>query len=334
VRIAINGFGRIGKNFLRVFLKQQPSTPFEIVAINVGPADPEVLAYSIKYDSVLGRYEGDVHYEKGVLSINGMSIQVFAERNANKLPWRSLGIDWVVDVSGKYTDRAKAEEHLRAGAGSVLISAPAHGDDVTIIPGVNSADYDPQRHKVVSLGSCTTNAVIPLLATLIQSHTVTAVSMTTAHAYTNSQALLDSMGSTDDLRRGRAAALNIVPSTTGALDLAARLLPELKGKVLGCSLRVPVANVSIIDLIVVLEKTVSTEELYKLFDRAAQAMPGILAVTREQLVSSDFQGSSASVVVDASMTHACGNMVKVMGWYDNEYGYSCRLFDFLARCAQ
>jgi glyceraldehyde 3-phosphate dehydrogenase len=331
MRIALNGLGRIGKNFLRILCKHK--VPYELVAINVGPDNPEIVPHILRYDSILGRYEGPIEYTKKILRIGDHTIQIFAEPDARRLPWEQLAIDWVVDVSGRYTKREQAEQHIQAGAQSVLISAPAHGDDVTIIMGVNEQVYDAQKHKIVSLGSCTTNAVIPMLAVLNKAYTIQTVSLTTTHAYTNSQALVDRMGKGDELRSDRAAALNIIPAHTGALDVAARVIPELAGKVIGCALRVPVAIVSVIDLVVAVEQSVSQQEIHTRFIDAQKRMQGILEVTHDPVVSSDFRGSTASVTVDLGMTTSCNNIIKAIGWYDNEYAYSMRLKDFLAYVA-
>lgn len=328
MRIALNGCGRIGKNVIRALIHAQREQ--ELVAINLGPkSDPEMIAYTLKYDSILGTYQGLMHYEDGILRINNHTIALYQEPIAKNLPWKTLNIDWVVDATGKYTTREKAQEHLQAGARSVLITAPMEGDDITIILGVNDNDFDPKKHRIVSLGSCTTNAVVPLVAVLKNHLSLEAISMTTAHSYTNSQALLDGSASLKDPRRSRAAATNIVPSTTGALHVLQKIMPEFAGKVVGHALRVPVPNVSIIDLVVMTNKSIEREALHAMFYTAAQKQPSIIGVSNEPLVSSDFKGDSRSVIVDLEMTTTSAHLCKVFGWYDNEYGYSSRVCDFL-----
>jgi glyceraldehyde 3-phosphate dehydrogenase len=277
----------------------------------------------------MGRYKGPVTLQGSTLTAGPYTPQVYAETDARKLPWDKLNIDWVVDVTGKYRTREKAAEHITAGAKAVLISAPAHNDDLAIIMGVNELEFDPTKHSIISLGSCTTNAVIPLLH-LVQTHyPIHAVSMTTTHAYTNSQALLDGIGSSADVRRSRAAACNIIPSSTGALELATRIMPQLQGKVTGCALRVPVSNVSMIDLVIQLEQPIRQQDLHTTLRAAAQKRPEIIALSELPLVSTDFLKDTHSVTVDLPMSTTCTTLIKLMGWYDNEYGYSARMRDFL-----
>jgi glyceraldehyde 3-phosphate dehydrogenase len=328
MRIALNGCGRIGKNIIRALIHAQRE--HELVAINLGPkADPNLIAYTLKYDSILGTYQGSMRYEDNKLWINNHPIQLYTESDAKNLPWKALQIDWAIDATGKYTTREKAQEHLQAGAASVLITAPMKGDDVTIILGVNDKDFDSKKHRIVSLGSCTTNAVVPMIAVLKQQLTIQSISMTTAHSYTNSQALLDGVASSKDPRRSRAAAINIVPSTTGALEVLQKIMPEFADKVVGHALRVPVANVSIIDLVVITQESIQQDQLHAMFYAAAQEQPTIIAVSNEPLVSSDFNGNSHSVIIDLEMTSVAPHLCKVFGWYDNEYGYSMRVCDFL-----
>lgn len=327
MRIAINGCGRIGKNIIRVLLHENREK--ELVAINLGPADPSMLAYTLRYDSILGTYQGAMEYKEGKLWINEHAISVYTESSAKNLPWKALDIDWVVDASGRYTTREKAQEHFDAGARAVLITAPMDDDDITVILGVNEKSFIASKHRIVSLGSCTTNAVVPLIAALKDSLAITSISMTTTHSYTNSQALLDGVASAKDPRRSRAAALNIVPSTTGALKVLQKIMPEFAGKVVGHALRVPVPNVSLIDLVVMTTRSIDQKTLQGLFQQAAQQHPTIIKVTHEQLVSSDFKGDSHSVIVDLSITTSSAHFCKVFGWYDNEYGYSSRVCDFL-----
>jgi glyceraldehyde 3-phosphate dehydrogenase len=336
INIAINGCGRIGKTLLRILCASaEVKDKITIKALNIGPADLEVLEYLITYDSLLGTYSHEVRIEGKKLSINGHEIEIFAETDATKLPWKTLGIDVVVDATGKYTKRDKAQEHINAGAKMVLISAPAHGDDITIIPGINSQLFDASKHKIISLGSCTTNAVVPLLHVLHQTCGIEEAALTTVHAYTNSQALLDVNPRVHDVRRSRAAALNIVPSTTGAMEVVERIMPELKGKVQGLSLRVPVPVVSLIDLAFIPAKSVTKQEISDAFTRAASGpLKSIMAVSSVPLVSHDFQGNPNSVTVDLTMLSKVGTLGKVFGWYDNEYGYSMRLKDFLMMVAE
>lgn len=329
MRIAINGFGRIGKNFLRTILQDpHASKKIEVVAINIGPSDKKLIAHLFKYDTLMGTYPGKVSLEGDFLTVGAMKIAVLDQANAELLPWKKLGIDWVVDCSGHYTKREKTEQHIKAGAKKVLISAPANGDDVTIIPGVNNTAYNPEKHTVISLGSCTTNAFLPMLKVLDDNFGLTKIFMTTTHAYTNTQVLLDV--DCGDARRSRAAALNIVPSTTGATATVSKVLPHLADMVQGMSVRVPVAKVSLLDITFEAKKEISVLLLNKAFEKAAAApMRGILTTTKEELVSSDFSGNPHSVVVDETLTQAMGSMGKVFGWYDNEWGYSERMKDFL-----
>jgi len=336
ITIALNGFGRIGKNFLRILCEDpEAHTYITIKAINMGPADPRTLEYMIRYDSILGTYAGSMSFDGSVLLIGKYIINVYAQTDATKLPWKSLGIDWVVEVSGHYTERTLAQHHIDAGAHAVLISAPASGEDITIIPGVNEQLFDKNKHTIVSLGSCTTNAVVPLLHVIQNSFGIESAMMNTAHAYTNTQELLDVNASHDDMRRSRAAAVNIVPSTTGAMKVVERVLPELKGLLGGCALRVPVDVVSIVDLTFIARTDISTQKITQTFVTASQnQLRGVLATSTEPLVSSDYKGNAYSVTVDIPLTSVVGRLGKVFGWYDNEYGYSCRLKDFLLMVAR
>ncbi len=343
IRIAINGFGRIGKNFFRVLMSDKfARQSIELVAINVGPGDISSVAYAAKYDSLMGMYSGDVRQEKDVLVVtpydgmqvgadkkNECRIQLIAERDPEKLPWKSLNIDWVVECTGHFTSRDGASKHLKAGAQFVLISAPAKGEDVSIIPGINGAAFNKQAYKIVSLGSCTTNAFMPMLKVLNDAFLLEHAVMTTVHAYTNSQVLLDVDG--EDARRSRAAALNIIPTSTGAQRMIKSVLPELADRVQALALRVPVAKVSLIDLTIMTKKSLSKESINTAFTQAASGtLKSIVSVTNEPLVSSDFSGNSHSVIIDMLMTDVCGERIgKVFGWYDNEWGYSERLKDFL-----
>ncbi|MBA3751826.1 type I glyceraldehyde-3-phosphate dehydrogenase [Candidatus Dependentiae bacterium] len=331
MRIALNGFGRIGKNFLRSVLSDKKALSIlQVVVINVGKGDPEAAALAFKYDSLMGTYPGAVSYSQGKLHIDDVSIAVVRELDPSKAPWKNYSIDWVVEASGHFTSREGASKHIESDAHNVLITAPAKDEDITIIPGVNLSAYKKESHKIVSLGSCTSNALFLMLKVLNDSFGIIQASMTTVHAYTNTQPLLDVDSSISDLRRGRAAALNIVPTTTGAMDVVGRLMPELSGKIFGCSLRVPVAKVSLIDCTAFLGTSLTKESVNKAFlDASKTVMKGLIEYTDLPLVSSDYSGNGHSVVIDSLMTQAQGNFAKVFGWYDNEWGYSERVKDFL-----
>jgi len=330
IRIAISGFGRIGRNFLRT-MQQDPQALkcIEVVAINIGPARLDYTAHMFKYDSLMGTYHGNVAVQGDELIIDDHRIKIIAESDPAQLPWKSLGIDWVVECSGRFTDRAGASKHLSAGAGYVLISAPAKDEDISIIPGINDAAFDATKHKIVSLGSCTTNAFLPTLKVLNDSFTLERGFMTTVHSYTNSQVLLDVEDK--DLRRSRAAAINIIPTSTGASKMVAKIIPELAGLIEAKALRVPVAKVSIIDLTFITQLPLTIQAINQAFIEASQGpMKGIMRVTDIPLVSSDFSMDPHSVIIDSLLTATCGTtMGKVFGWYDNEWGYSQRLKDFL-----
>jgi glyceraldehyde 3-phosphate dehydrogenase len=329
MKIAINGFGRIGRTFLRTLLQDpEAKKKCTVIAINIGPAKIETTAHMFKYDTIMGTYPGLVTLSGDMLTIDGYEIKIYAITDPKELPWAKHHIDWVVDASGHFTKRAQAELHCKAGAKRVLLTAPATDEDVSIIPGINSADFDPKKHTIISLGSCTTNAFIPMLKVIHDEFGIENGFMTTIHAYTNSQVLLDVEG--ESLRLSRAAALNMIPSTTGAAKMLGKVLPELGSIIKATSLRVPVGIVSLIDLTVTTKKEISSFTLNKAFEDAADnSLKNILAVSHEPLVSSDYRGNFHSVTIDALSTDVVGNSAKVMGWYDNEWGYSCRLKDFL-----
>ena len=329
MRIAINGFGRIGKNFLRTILQDpEAKKKLEVVAINLGPATPEMAAHLFKYDTLMGTYPGMVELKGNELIVDGTKIKLLQQLDPQKLPWKEMNIDWVVDCSGTCTKREKSELHIKAGAKRVLISAPAVNEDVTIVPGVNDAMYDARKDTIVSLGSCTTNALMPMLKVLYEHCGLQKAMMTTVHAYTNTQVLLDV--DDKDLRRSRAAALNIIPTSTGASKMVHKVMPQLKGKVEGMALRVPVAKVSLVDLAFESDKELSVAMINDAFKQSSQKeLKGILDFTTAPLVSSDYFGINFSVVIDGPLTQANGKMGKVFGWYDNEWGYSIRLRDFL-----
>jgi glyceraldehyde 3-phosphate dehydrogenase len=336
MRIGINGFGRIGKNLVRILMTDKAAADnISLAVINIGPADIQAVVYSFIYDSLMGTYRYPVRIEQSKLYITDAfgkthEIIILAERDPAALAWGNYDIAWVVDASGKFTTRELAQKHLDAGAQSVLITAPAQGEDITIIPGINLDAFNQDIDRIVSLGSCTTNALAPLLLILEKNYGIERAYMTTVHAYTNSQVLLDVDASIKDLRKNRAAGLNIIPTTTGAMAVMGRIFPALVGKITGNSLRVPVATVSLIDLTFILGKNVTRHDLLAIIEQAAESyLKNILAISYEPLVSSDYQQNSYSIIVDALMTEVNGATGKLYGWYDNEWGYSTRLKDFL-----
>jgi len=325
IKIAINGFGRIGRPTLRRILDNHPN--LEIVAIN-DLTDTKTLAHLLKYDSIYGRYKGDVNFTENSLIVDKEEIKVFAEKEPEKLPWKKLGVDIVLECTGVFTDLAGAQKHLKAGAKMVIISAPGKDSIPSYILGVNAEKFDPKKDKIVDMGSCTTNCIAPVAKVLNDNFKIVKGFMTTIHSYTNDQRILDLPHK--DLRRARAAALNIIPTTTGAAKTLGKVIPELKGKLDGIAMRVPTPTVSIIDLIAELEKSVTIEEVNDVFKKSSKTkqLGGILATTDEELVSSDFIGNSYSAIVDLPLTMANGNIIKVIAWYDNEWGYACRLAEF------
>jgi len=330
MKVALNGFGRIGRNFLRAFLEDaQARKKIQIVALNIGPSNPHFVAHSFKYDTLLGAYHGTVLIEDNSLVIDGYKIALFTEVDPRRLPWKDLSIEWVVEATGKFTKSSDARLHCQAGAQAVLISAPCEGADATIVMGVNEDAFLKGRDTVISLGSCTTNALAPLLKVVAAECEIVSAYMTTVHAYTNDQVLLDVEHKS--VRRGRAAALNIIPTSTGASSVVMKLFPELVGKIKGSALRVPVSKVSLVDLSFVTQKPCTKEQLNAFFKQAQSNLPGILEYTEEPLVSSDFSNNPHSVIVDGLLTETVGNLNKVFGWYDNEWAYSCRLRDFLVK---
>lgn len=332
IRIAINGFGRIGRTFLRVLLNDETiHKHLELIALNLGPASTNDLVYAIKYDSIMGTYTGPVSFENGILKVNNFTVRVLTQKDATQLPWQELNIDWVVDASGHFTKRADAQKHLDAGAKKILITAPAKDEDIAIIPGVNDARYK-KEHRIVSLGSCTTNALAPIIDVINKTFNIQHAAMTTVHAYTNSQALLDVEN--PKTRLSRAAAINMIPTSTGASEMVGKIFPELAGKIIGHSIRVPLATVSLVDVVMQVNKPTDAAAVNRAFEHAStQALKGIMAVTHEPLVSSDFSGNPHSVIIDGQLTSTNGQLIKVFGWYDNEWGYSTRLKDFLRTTA-
>ena len=327
IRVAINGFGRIGRNVLRS-AKQSKAEGIEFVAVN-DLTDTGTLAHLLKYDSVHGRYPGDVSVSDEGLVVDGDTLKVFSERDPASLPWNDLGVDIVVEATGFFRSRDQAAKHLEAGAQKVIITAPAKNEDITIVLGVNEGRYNPDEHHVISNASCTTNCLAPVAKVLTENFGFRRGLMTTIHAYTNDQALLDVPHS--DLRRSRAAALSMIPTSTGAAKATALVLPELEGKLDGMAIRVPTPNVSVVDLVAELDQDTSTEAVNAAFKEAADGpLKGILAISDEPLVSVDYTGSSYSSIVDGLSTAVMGGrMVKVLSWYDNEWGYSTRVVDLV-----
>jgi glyceraldehyde 3-phosphate dehydrogenase len=327
IRVGINGFGRIGRNFFRA--QQALGAEVEIVAVNdLGNA--ATMAHLLRYDSNLGPFEGDVELADGVLRAGGEEMRILSERDPAALGWGDLGVDVVLESTGIFTDREGAQKHLDAGAKKVVISAPATDPDITIVLGVNDDAYDPEAHHIVSNASCTTNCVAPLAKVLHELAGIESGFMTTIHAYTNDQVILDFPHK--DLRRARAAAINLIPTTTGAAKAIGLVLPDLQGKVDGISVRAPVPTGSLTDLVVALGRETSIDEVNGAY-RAAAAGPleGILQYSEDPLVSTDINGSAFSCIFDSLLTMAHGRTVKVFGWYDNEWGYSCRLVDLMGK---
>ncbi|MEA2433104.1 MAG: hypothetical protein QOG54_561 [Actinomycetota bacterium] len=323
-RIGINGFGRIGRNFYRA-LKAKGSD-LELVALN-DLGDAETMAHLLKYDSVHGPLNKEVKVSADGFTVDGVDIKLLSERDPANLPWGDLGVDVVIESTGFFTKRDDAAKHIAGGAKKVIISAPAKDEDITVVMGVNHEDYDPANHHIISNASCTTNCVVPLAKVLQDNWGIEKGFMTTCHAYTNDQNTLDL--ARDDLRRSRAAAINIIPTSTGAAKAASLAMPELKGRLDGLALRVPVPDGSITDIVALLGSDVTRDEVNAAYREAAQsaAMKGILQYTEDPIVSSDIIGNPYSCIIDGLSTMANGNMVKVLGWYDNEWGYSNRLVD-------
>ena len=331
-RVGINGFGRIGRQVLRATLERHPDE-LEVVAVN-DLAAPQANAHLFKYDSNYGRYPGSVQAVDGGIEVDGRLIQSLSERNPADLPWGDLGVDIVIESTGIFTQREKAAGHIEAGAKKVIISAPATGEDKTLVLGVNADEYDPDAHHVLSNASCTTNCVAQLIKVLNDEFGIRHGLMTTVHAYTNDQQILDQVHS--DMRRARAAASNIIPTSTGAAKVVGVVIPELNGKLHGMALRVPVPTGSITDFVADVGRDVTKEEVNEAFRAAAEGpLNGILEYTEDPIVSSDIKMNPASCIFDADSTMVMeGNMVKVLGWYDNEWGYSCRTSDLTAMIAE
>jgi glyceraldehyde 3-phosphate dehydrogenase len=328
-RVGINGFGRIGRNFFRARLER--GGDFDIVAIN-DLGDAKTMGHLLKYDSVLGQLQEEVEVRDGVIRAGETELKVLSDRDPAALPWGDLGVDLVIESTGFFADRNGAQKHIDAGAKKVVISAPATDPDVTVVLGVNDHAYDPEQHHIISNASCTTNCVAPLAKVLHDNFTIEQGFMTTIHAYTNDQQILDLPHK--DLRRARAAAINLIPTSTGAARAIGLVLPDLKGKVDGISVRAPVPTGSITDLVVRLGREVTADEVNGAYrDAAAGGLDGILRYADDPLVSTDIVHSQYSCIVDSELTMANGTMVKVFGWYDNEWGYSCRLVDVVSKVA-
>ena len=332
IRVAINGFGRIGRNFMRCWLTRENSQ-IDLVAVN-DTSDPKTNAHLLKYDSMLGKLKADISADDNSIIVNGKTVKCTSDRNPENLPWGDWGIDLVIESTGVFTSRDGAAKHLTAGAKKVLITAPGKGDDGTFVVGVNHDQYNPETDVVISNASCTTNCLAPIAKVLHENFGIIKGTMTTTHSYTGDQRLLDA--SHRDLRRARAAALNIVPTSTGAAKAVGLVLPELNGKLNGIALRVPTPNVSIVDLVVQVEKSTIAEQVNETLKAAAEGpMEGILEYNDLPLVSCDHRGTDASSIVDASLTMVMGgDMVKVVAWYDNEWGYSQRVVDLAELMAQ
>ncbi len=333
VRVGINGFGRIGRLVLRGAIKTGRRN-LEIVAVN-DITDAKTLAHLFKYDSVHGKFDGEVSAADNALVVNGKTIRVTAEKEPGKIPWKDLGVDIVIEGSGKFNDKEKAAPHFAAGAKKVICTAPTKGEDITIVMGVNHDKYDPAKHHLISNASCTTNCLAPVVKVLKDNFAFSKAFMTTVHAYTNDQKILDLPHK--DLRRARAAAMSIIPTTTGAAKATALVIPEVKGKIDGVALRVPTCDVSSVNLVVVLDKPTTAAEVNAAFTKAAATPPmkGFLAVTDEPLVSVDFIGNPYSSIVDLLSTNVVdGTLLGVMSWYDNEYGYAMRVVDLVDLVAE
>jgi glyceraldehyde 3-phosphate dehydrogenase len=330
VKVAINGFGRIGRNIVRAGLHRKD---IEFVAVN-DLTDTKTLAHLLKYDSVLGRLHEDIQLESDSITIGGKRLKVFAQRDPGELDWASVGAQIVVESTGHFTDATKAAKHLRGPVKKIIISAPASNEDITLVLGVNDKMYDPAKHNIISNASCTTNCLAPLAKVLDDKFTILKGSMTTIHSYTNDQPILDFPHK--DLRRARAGAINMIPTSTGAAKAIGLVMPHLKGKLDGYSMRVPTPDVSVVDLVALLEKNTTTEEVNAaLKSAAAGALKGILDYTEDPVVSSDMLHNPNSSIVDAGLTKVLdGNLVKVVAWYDNEWGYSSRVVDLIALLAK
>jgi glyceraldehyde 3-phosphate dehydrogenase len=325
VKVGINGFGRIGRLVFRAAI-DEGAKDIEIVAVN-DLTDARTLAHLLKYDSTFGTFKGTVEAKEGAIVVNGKEIKVFSQKDPAMIPWKEAGVKIVIESTGRFTDAEKAKAHITAGASKVVISAPAKNEDGTFVMGVNDDKYDPKKHHIVSNASCTTNGLAPLAKVLLDNFGIKGGIMTTIHSYTNDQVILDFPHK--DLRRARAACLSMIPTSTGAAKAIGLVIPELKGKMDGMAIRVPTPDVSLVDLTVEVEKVTTAADVVSALKKAAQSprLKGILEVCEEPLVSIDFKGNKTSSIIDAESTKVIGNLVKVLAWYDNEWGYSCRVVD-------
>ncbi len=332
MKVGINGFGRIGRDVFRIIMEEDPKD-IEVVSINAS-GDLNTLAHLFKYDSLYGKFDGTVEVVEDGFVINGKKIIRTDNRNPEEIPWKDLGVELVIDSTGAFRDREGLSKHLKAGAQKVIVTAPAKKEDITIVMGVNENDYNPKEHNIISNASCTTNCLAPVAKVVLDNFGIKRGLMTTVHAYTNDQQILDKRHK--DLRRARAAAESIIPTTTGAAKAVALVIPELKGKLNGFAMRVPTPTVSIVDVVFELDKEVTVEEINKAFKEASEGeLKGILGYSEEPLVSIDYRKDPRSSIVDGLSTMAIGNMVKVVSWYDNEWGYSYRVVDlarYIANC--
>lgn len=327
MKVGLSGFGRIGRDVLRIYFENNHTEDFDLVALNAS-GDLNTLAHLFKYDSLYGKFNGEIEVVEDGFVINGKKIKVVAHRDPAEIPWKELGVDLVIDSTGAFRDREGLSKHISAGAKKVILTAPAKKEDITIVMGVNEKDYDPEKHNIISNASCTTNCLAPVAKVIVDKFGVKSAMMTTIHSYTNDQKILDKRHK--DLRRARAAAESIIPTTTGAAKAAALVIPELKGKINGFAMRVPTPTVSIVDAVFEVEKKVTAEEVNQALKEASEGeMKGILGFSEEPLVSVDYRGDSRSSIVDGLMTMVIDNMVKVVAWYDNEWGYSCRVVDLV-----
>lgn len=330
MKVGLSGFGRIGRDVLRIYAEENVND-FEIVALNAS-GDLNTLAHLFKYDSLYGKFNGTIEVVEDGFVINGKKIKRVDHRNPAEIPWKDLGVELVIDSTGAFRDREGLSKHLEAGAKKVIVTAPAKNEDVTIVLGVNAEDYDPENHHLISNASCTTNCLAPVSKVILDNFGIKKGLMTTVHAYTNDQQILDKRHK--DLRRARAAAESIIPTTTGAAKAVALVIPELKGKLNGFAMRVPTPTVSVVDVTFEVEKPTTAEEVNKALKEAAEgSMKGILGYSEEPLVSIDYRGDSHSSIVDGLSTMVIDNMVKVVSWYDNEWGYSRRVVDLAAMVA-
>lgn len=331
MKVGLSGFGRIGRDVLRIYFEENHTKDFDIVALNAS-GDLNTLAHLFKYDSLYGKFNGTVEVVDDGFVINGKKIKVIAHRDPAEIPWKELGVELAIDSTGAFRDREGLSKHIDAGAKKVILTAPAKNGDITIVMGVNDKDYDPEKHNIISNASCTTNCLAPVSKVIVDKFGVKKALMTTVHSYTNDQQILDKRHK--DLRRSRAAAESIIPTTTGAAKAAAVVIPELKGKINGFAMRVPTPTVSIVDVVFEVENNTTAEEVNQALREASEGeMKGILGFSEEPLVSIDYRGDSRSSIVDGLSTMVIDNMVKVVSWYDNEWGYSARVVDLVTKVA-